>query len=84
MPLSLQQVVSALAERAGTSFCVVVPDGTRVCGGPGEPAFTLLFHTDMALASTFLRGHMGLLDAFFDQDVDLEGDLRAALAAGMQ
>ncbi|HEY0885316.1 MAG TPA: cyclopropane-fatty-acyl-phospholipid synthase family protein, partial [Ramlibacter sp.] len=45
---------------------------------------TLLFHTDMALASTFLRGHMGLLDAFFDQDVDLEGDLRAALAAGMQ
>lgn len=84
MTLSLQQVVSALAERAGTSFCVVVPDGTRLCAGPGEPAFTLVFHTDMALAATFLRGHMGLLDAYFDQDVDLEGDLRAALAAGMQ
>ncbi len=84
MTLSLQQVVSALGARAATSFCVVVPDGTRLCAGPGAPAFTLVFHSDLALAGTFLRGHMGLLDAYFAQEVDLEGDLRAALVAGMQ
>ncbi|HWI81391.1 cyclopropane-fatty-acyl-phospholipid synthase family protein [Ramlibacter sp.] len=84
MTLSLQQVVSTLGTRAGSSFCVVLPDGTRLAAGTGTPAFTLVFHTERALASTFLRGHMGLLEAYFDQDVDLEGDLRAALAAGMQ
>jgi cyclopropane-fatty-acyl-phospholipid synthase len=84
MTMSLQQVVTALAERAGQAFCLVLPDGTRLCGGAGAPAFALRFHTELALASTFLRGHMGLLEAYFDGSVDLEGDLGAALAAGMR
>lgn len=84
MPMSLQQVVAALAERAGCSFCVVLPDHTRLCAGAGEPAFTLSFRSERALAAAFLRGHMGLLEAYFDGSVDLDGDLAAALTAGMR
>lgn len=84
MPISLQQVVATLADRAACAFQVVTPDGARLCAGPGEPAFTLRFRTDRALAATFLRGHMGLLEAYFDGSVDLDGDLGAAMAAGLQ
>lgn len=84
MVMSLQQVVTALGERAGHAFCIVMPDGERLCAGAGAPAFTLRFNSERALASTFLRGHMGLLEAYFDGAVDLEGDLGAAMAAGMQ
>jgi len=84
MVMSLQQVITALAERAGRAFCVVTPDGERLCAGAGEPAFTVRFRTDRALAGTFLRGHMGLLEAYFDGSVDFEGSLGAAMAAGMQ
>lgn len=83
MVMSLQQVVTALGERAGRGFCIVLPNGERLCAGPGEPAFTLRFGTERALASTFLRGHIGLLEAYFDGAVDVEGDLGAAMAAGM-
>lgn len=84
MPMSLQQVVTALADRGGCAFRVVLPDDSRLCAGAGEPAFTLRFHTERALAASFLRGHIGLLEAYFDGSVDLDGDLGAALSAGMQ
>ena len=31
----------------------------------------------------FTRGYLGLLEAYFDGDVDVDGDLRTAFAAGM-
>lgn len=83
MPTSLQQIVGSLAERSASSFAVVMPDGTRLQAGPADPAFTLSFRSERALAGIFLRGHMGLLEAYFDGSVDLDGDLGAAMAAGM-
>lgn len=77
-------MVDTFAEQAGLAFEVFTPKGVRHRAGAGEPVFTLRFHTDKALAGTFMRGHMGLLEAYFDGDVDLEGDLGAALAAGMR
>jgi len=84
MDLSLQAIVSTLGERSGTSFEVVAPSGARYCAGDTEPSFRVVFRTEHALAGTFLRGHMGLLEAYFDQEVEVEGSLGAALAAGMQ
>lgn len=81
LPLDL---LTPLAERAGTAFAVVLPAGTRLAAGEGAPRFTLVFHTDRALAATLLRGHIGLLDAFFDGEVDLQGSLAQALAAGLR
>ncbi|MDO9166964.1 MAG: cyclopropane-fatty-acyl-phospholipid synthase family protein [Rhodoferax sp.] len=83
MLLPMQSIVDALQARTGMSFAVRVPDGSHYRAGTGEPAFTMIFRTDAALLQAFTRGHMGLLESYFDQSVDVEGDLGAALAAGM-
>jgi cyclopropane-fatty-acyl-phospholipid synthase len=79
----VQSLIDSLGERARVPFAVITPDGAVYHTGRGEPVFRVLFHTDAALLSTFMRGHIGLLDAYFDQAVDVEGDFGAAMAAGM-
>ena len=66
------------------AFAVELPGGKRYRTGGGEPIFTLLFRTDRALMATFARGHLGLLEAYFDQEVDVAGDLGTAMAAAMR
>ena len=79
----VQNLIDALHARCGTSFAIALPDGSRYRTGPGEPVFTMVFRTDAALLQAFSRGHLGLLESYFDQSLDVEGDLGAALAAGM-
>jgi cyclopropane-fatty-acyl-phospholipid synthase len=79
----LQNIVDALHQRTSVPFGIALPDGSRLRAGDGEPAFTIVFRTDAALLGVFTRGHMGLLESYFDQSVDVEGDFGAALAAGM-
>ena len=83
MDLSLQSVIDSLGADAGVAFAIELPGGNRYRTGAGEPAFTVSFRTEGALMNTFARGHLGLLEAYFAQEVDLEGDLGAAMAAGM-
>ncbi|QNK73226.1 class I SAM-dependent methyltransferase [Variovorax sp. PAMC28562] len=83
LPSTLRDMLDGLGERAATSFAVRLPDGIAFHVGGANPAFTVVFHTDAALFSTATRGHMGLMEAYFDQAVDVEGDFGAALAAGM-
>lgn len=84
MEFSLQAVINSLGAGAGVAFAVELPGGRQYRSGSGEPAFTLLFRTDRALMATFARGHLGLLEGYFDQEVDLEGDLGTAMAAAMR
>jgi len=79
----VQDLVDSLGQRVGTAFAVVTPDGVSYRTGRGDARFRIVFHTDAALLATFLRGHNGLLEAYFDQAVDVEGDFGAAMAAGM-
>jgi cyclopropane-fatty-acyl-phospholipid synthase len=79
----VQSYVDSFAERAGVSFAVELPDGTRHVSGPQAPAFTLCFRTEAALLALVTRGHIGLLESYFEQTVDVDGDLGAAFAAGM-
>jgi cyclopropane-fatty-acyl-phospholipid synthase len=78
-----QGLVDSLADRAGVAFDVVLPDGSRLHSGTQAPAFTFVLRTDAALLALMTRGHMGLLEGYFDQQVDVEGGLGAAFAAGM-
>jgi len=80
----VRAIVESLAQRAGAPFEVSFPDGARVRGGEGEPRFAVRFHSDAAVLRAFARGHMGLLEAWFDLELDLEGDLGAAFAAGLR
>ena len=79
----VQNVVDSMGERARVPFAVVTPDGASFRTGCGDPVFRIVFRTDAALLATFMRGHNGLLEAYFDQSVDVEGDMGAAMAAGM-
>jgi len=79
----LRNMLDDLGRRSAACFAIAMPDGSRHRAGEGEPAFTVVFHTEAALFATATRGHIGLLEAYFDQEVDVEGDFGAALAAGM-
>lgn len=83
MLFPVQNLVDSLHVRSGMSFAVGLPDGSRYRTGAGEPVFTVIFRSDAALLQAFTRGHLGLFESYFDQSVDVEGDLGAALAAGM-
>lgn len=82
--LSLQALIDSLGAQAGVTFAVELPGGARYQSGGDAPVFTLCFRTDRALLATFARGHLGLMESYFDQEVDVLGDLSAALAAGMR
>jgi len=80
---TVQSVIGSLGAGAGVAFAVQLADGDRYVVGAGEPAFTLRFRADTAVLATIARGHMGLLEAYFDQQIDVDGDFGLALAAGM-
>jgi cyclopropane-fatty-acyl-phospholipid synthase len=83
MYLSIQNIVDRFGETIGVPFAIAGPDGKVYRAGAGEPVFTIVFRSDAALLAAFMRGHMALLEAYFDQAVDVEGDLGAAFAAGL-
>jgi cyclopropane-fatty-acyl-phospholipid synthase len=79
----VQSLIDALGARAPAPFALALPDGSVYRSGAGEPAFRLVFHNEAALLATMTRGHIGLLESYFDQQVDVEGQLGAALATGL-
>jgi len=83
MQLPVQGIVDRLGERIRVPFAIAGPDGAVYRSGPGEPVFTIIFRNDAAFLAAVMRGHMGLLESYFDQTVDVEGDLGAAFAAGL-
>ena len=83
MLLPFQPIVDSLHARTGVSFAVRLPDGRVLRGGDASPAFSIRFCSAAALRSVLARGHMGLLESYFDQDVEVDGDFGAALAAGL-
>jgi cyclopropane-fatty-acyl-phospholipid synthase len=83
VPLSIQAVVDALGAHAPHPFAVTLPDGARHACGDGAPAFTLHLRTEAAMLATLARGHIGLLEAYFDGEVDVDGSFHAAMAVGL-
>jgi cyclopropane-fatty-acyl-phospholipid synthase len=76
------------AQAAGTAipFRVVFADGDEFRHGDAPPAFTVTFRRRRAELALARFGHVGLMEAYFDGDVDVDGDFahafRAALEAG--
>jgi cyclopropane-fatty-acyl-phospholipid synthase len=81
--LFLQRLIDALSAQSGVALAIRLPDGSESRAGSGPPRFTLVFRTDAALLDATLRGHMGLLESYFDGSVDVQGDIGAAFAAGL-
>lgn len=80
------RLLQAIGKRTQVCFRVEFSDGSQYQNRSGPPAFTIKFKNSAAQLQPVVFGHVGLLDAYFDGSIDLEGDLalafRAALEAG--
>jgi cyclopropane-fatty-acyl-phospholipid synthase len=73
-----------VGSRTATPFRMRFPDGTEYRNAEGPPAFILSFANERALRRAALYGHVGVLEAYFDGEVEIEGSLPKALAVGME
>jgi cyclopropane-fatty-acyl-phospholipid synthase len=80
----VESALRSTGERTGVSFAVRFPGGGEYRNRAEPPAFTLAFHKGRALARIAAFGHIGLLESYFCGDLDIEGSLRAAMAAGLE
>lgn len=80
---ALARYLGSLATRSAIPFRVVFVDGTEFRSGDAEPAFTLRFRTRRAQRAPMLFGHLALLEAYFDGELDVEGDFAQVFRAGM-
>ncbi len=62
---------------------VVLADGSALSNEEtaGPPAVTIRFNNARAQRKVVLFGHIGLLESFFGQDIDIEGDFNALFRA---
>jgi cyclopropane-fatty-acyl-phospholipid synthase len=80
----IETALRRAGERTGTPFSVRFAGGGEYRNSDAEPAFNLVFHRSRAYARIAAFGHIGLLESYFDGDLDIEGDLARAMATGME
>src|SRR5438876_178117 len=80
----IETALRQVGERTGIPFAVRFAEGgeQRTAGQP--PAFKLVFRDARAYWLIAAFGHIGLLEAYFDGELDIEGSLARAMAAGME
>src|SRR5688500_13034942 len=84
MPGALESLLDRVGQRTATSFRVRLANGAEYRNANEPPAFTLVFHTPKAQKRTVTWGHVGLLEAYFAGEIDIQGNLAAALAVGLE
>jgi cyclopropane-fatty-acyl-phospholipid synthase len=84
----VRNLAESFVRRAGAR--TRVPFAVRFAGG-GEyrnrdeaPAFTVAFRSAAAYARIAAFGYIGLLESYFDGQLDIEGSLASAMAVGME
>jgi cyclopropane-fatty-acyl-phospholipid synthase len=82
----VESTLREVEQRSGIPFAVRFAgrDLRVMLGRDGEPAFTITFRRPRAYWRIALFGHVGLLESYFDGDIDIEGNLAKAMAAGVQ
>ena len=80
------RLVRGVMERIGASsplpFRTTFPNGMEITGGRGDPEVTIRIKSVGAALRTVVFGHFGFLEAYFDGQIDIEGDLRKLMAIG--
>ena len=84
MRFLVDSVLRKTGARASVPFAVRFAGGGEYRNRDEPPAFTLVFNRAAAYARIAALGHIGLLESYFDGDLDIEGDLAAAMAAGLE
>ena len=78
----LRRVLAEIGGATELPFRAVLPNGTTFESGAGEAAVTARIKTAGAAWRTVAFGHVGFLEAYFDGDIDIDGDYRKLLAIG--
>jgi cyclopropane-fatty-acyl-phospholipid synthase len=81
----VENALRRVGERSSVPFAVRYTDGGEYRSREAEaPAFTLEFKRPRAYWRIGTMGHVGLLEAYFDGDLEIHGNLAKALAAGLE
>ncbi|MEO8003850.1 MAG: cyclopropane-fatty-acyl-phospholipid synthase family protein [Betaproteobacteria bacterium] len=80
---TVNRLMRELGAAIDVSFRVEFADGSHHQTRDEPPAFTLRFRTRSAQLKTVLQGHIGLLESYFDGNVDVDGDLGKAFHVGL-
>ena len=83
MPGMLQKVFARIGAGTAVPFAVVFSDGSEYRSRDAAPAWTMRFRTAAAERRTVLFGHIGLVESYLDEMIDIEGDLGSAFRSGM-
>jgi len=67
--------------RTNVGLRFVFSDGSDIANTDGQPDVTVTFRSARAERRALLFGHVGLLEAHFDEELDIEGDFRALFRA---
>ena len=82
--LALARRFAALTANTDVPFRVIMSNGTVIQSHGGPPAFTLTFRSRAAERRAVLFGYVGLLESYFDGNLDIEGNLALAFRAGYE
>jgi cyclopropane-fatty-acyl-phospholipid synthase len=80
----IRKLMAGLGAHTQTRFRIQFADGSDFRNGTGEPTFTVIFRRARAQWRTAVFGHVGLIESYFDGEIDIEGDLGAAFRVGME
>jgi len=79
----LEKALRQAGEATEVPFAIRFSGGGEYHSRDGTPQFTLVFRTARAEWRAAAFGHIGLIDAYIDGELEIEGSLRTALAVGM-
>ena len=83
MKSMIAQELEAMGAAAPVAFEVTFADGTRYRNRDEPPRFAIRFRSRAVEWGIAAFGHIGMLEGYFNGDIDVEGDLRAAFQSGM-
>ena len=73
-----------MGKGTGIPFAVRFAGGGEYRNSDQPPAFTLVIRSERAYARIAAFGHIGLLESYFDGQIDIEGSPAKAMAVGLE
>ena len=80
---SMQRLLDAVMRGSTIPCRIVFADGAEYRNGELPSRFTIRFRTRRGERRLLRYGHVGILEAYFDGDVDAEGDIALAFRAAL-
>jgi cyclopropane-fatty-acyl-phospholipid synthase len=80
---SLTRLLDTMMHGSTIACRIVFANGAEYRNSESPPEFTIVFRNRRAESRLFRYGHVGLLEAYFDGDVDVEGNFALAFRVAL-